>query len=142
MSDNASEVAKESLCTWLTWTWMSAIQNTPIPSSIKNCGEDGPDYKSWIEGILSRELHLESYLPRLLISYRTIPHAGKTQSPSTLMGKWIRTPLTMSYLTNENVCYKQNKDLKPEKAQFVVKNVIYCNINKKWTWRVSSGKPV
>ena len=41
-------------------------------------------------------------------------------SPSALMGRQIRAPLTMSYSTNEKVWYKKNKESNPERAEFIM----------------------
>ena len=67
----------------------------------------------------SRET-IEAYIPKLLMSYRSIPHADKTLSPSALMGRQIRSPITMSFSTNEKVWYKKHKDADPEKAYFIM----------------------
>ena len=56
----------------------------------------------------------------LPLSYRSIPHAGRRESLSTLMGRQIRALLTMLYSTNEKVWYKKNKESNPEKAEFIM----------------------
>ena len=48
-------------------------------------------------------IEIEVIIWRLLLSYRTIPHAGRQESPSTLTRRKIRVQLTMSYSTNEKV---------------------------------------
>ena len=63
---------------------------------------------------------MEDFLPRLLLSYRAIPHAGRLESLSALMARQIRAPLTMSYSTNEKVWYQKNKESNPEKAEFIM----------------------
>ena len=45
---------------------------------------------------------IETYLPKLLMTYRLIPHVGKVQSLSDLIGKQI-IPITMSSSTNEKM---------------------------------------
>lgn len=61
------------------------------------------------------------FLPRRIYSYRTIRPAGRLVSPSALTGRQISVPLTMSYL-NEKMCYKENKETLPEKANFLMRN--------------------
>ena len=48
---------------------------------------------------------IQVFLPSVFLSYRAIPHVGRLESPSSLMGRQIRAPLTMSYSTNEKVWY-------------------------------------
>lgn len=50
--------------------------------------------------------NIESYL---LLSYRKIPHAGRLQSPSALMDRQIRAPITKSFSTSESVWYKKRQ---------------------------------
>ena len=63
---------------------------------------------------------MDVFLPRLLLSYPTIPYARRLESPSALMGRQIRALLTMSYSTNEKVWYKKNKESNPERAEFIM----------------------
>ena len=63
---------------------------------------------------------IEVFLPRLLLSYFTIPHAGRLESPSALMGRQIRAPLTILYSINQKVWYKKNKESNPEKTEFIM----------------------
>ena len=53
----------------------------------------------------------EIYLPKLLMSYRLIPHAGIVQNPSALMGRQKWTPITVSFSTNEKTWYRKAKKL-------------------------------
>ena len=62
---------------------------------------------------------IDSYLPRLL-RYRSIPHAGRVDSPSAMMGKQIRSLKTMSYSTNGKMWYKNHNDAPPERANYVM----------------------
>ena len=57
---------------------------------------------------------------KLLLSYRTISHTGRLESPPALTGKQIRAPLTMWYSTNEKVWYKKNQESNPERAEFIM----------------------
>ena len=67
-----------------------------------------------------RKEKIEVFLPRLLLSYHTILYAGRSESPSTLLGRQIRALLTMLYSTNEKVWYKKNKESNPERAEFIM----------------------
>ena len=65
------------------------------------------------KGLLSR------YLGRMLLSYRTLSHAGKSRSPSEMMGRQLRSPLTMSFESGSPLWYCQRPDSKPEPAAFI-----------------------
>ena len=68
-------------------------------------------FKNGTESMFSaKRKKIEVFLLRLLLSYRTIPHAGRLESPSALMGRQIRAQLTMSYSTNEKYCTKRTKN--------------------------------
>ena len=54
--------------------------------------------------------NIEAYMSNLLLSYQTVPHADKKQSPSGLMSRQIRALITMSFATEEKVWYKRNKE--------------------------------
>ena len=61
-----------------------------------------------------------SFSTKAALSYRTIPHARRQESPSALVGRKIRAPLS----TNEKMCYKKNKESNPERAGFMQKATI------------------
>ena len=80
--------------------------------SVKNGLKTAPD----------DDLLFNSFLQRMLLSYRTIPHADRNQSPSELMGRQLRSPLTMSYHTAEKVWYRKSRENIPEQAEFIVQS--------------------
>ena len=119
VSDNAPEFCDGGLC-----TWMSKIGCYKIPP-----------YHPQSNGIAKRVIRtlkmglkvfesyrdtIKTYLPKLLMSYRSIPHAGKVQSPFALMKRQIRTPITMTFTTNEKMGYKKSKEADPEEANFIM----------------------
>ena len=63
---------------------------------------------------------IEDYSLKVLLNYRTIPHAGRKQSPSGLRGKQIRALINMSYSTKENVWYRKDNESNLEKAKFLL----------------------
>lgn len=83
--------------------------------------------KHWYQTLVKMDLKvfcpssdiIYSYLPRLLLSYRTIPPANRLQSLSALLGKQI-FPLILSYSINEKMWYKKDKAANPEKANFIM----------------------
>ena len=53
---------------------------------------------------------IEVFQLRLLLSYYTIPHARRLDSPSALMGRQIRAPPMMSYSTNKKCGTNRTKN--------------------------------
>ena len=62
---------------------------------------------------------MEVFQQRMLLSYRNILHVGKLRSPSALIGRQIRAPLTMLYFTNEKMWLKKYKESNSERAEFI-----------------------
>lgn len=63
--------------------------------------------------------NIDSYLARMLLSYRSIPHGDRNKSPSALMGRQIRSPFTFSFQTGEDVWFRANASVKPEPAKYI-----------------------
>ena len=62
----------------------------------------------------------EAYIRNLLLSYLMVPHVDREQTPSALMGRQIRAPITISFALEEKVWYKRNKEAEPERAKFIL----------------------
>ena len=76
--------------------------------------------------------NFEAYTPNLLLSNRTVPLADRKQSPSALMSWQIRAPITMSFVIEEKVWYKRNKEAEPDRANFILPKMIeYGSTRKK-----------
>ena len=87
--------------------------------------------------------NIEAYIPNLLLSYQTVPCADRKQSPSALMGRQIRAPITMSFATEEKVWYKRNKEAEPERAKFILrKGQNMAVLEKKGAANISSCWPI
>ena len=67
--------------------------------------------KTELKACSQQKEKIEVFLPRLLLSYHTIPHAGRLESSSALMGGQIRALLTMLYSINEKLLYKKNNKI-------------------------------
>jgi len=50
---------------------------------------------------------IDAFLTRMLLSYRSIPHGDRNESPSALMGRQIRSPITMSFHTADTSRFYQ-----------------------------------
>ena len=122
VSDNAPEFCDGGLCTWLRKIRCTSYKTPPYHPQSNGIAERM--VRTVKMGLKAFELYrdtIETYLLKLLISYRSIPHAGKVQSPSALMGRHIRTPITLSFLTNEKTWYKKARKLtQTEEANFIM----------------------
>ena len=68
--------------------------------------------KSGLKTCSQQKEKIEVFLPRLFLRYRTIPHTGRLESPSALMGRQIRALLTMTYSTNKKNVVQKEKRIK------------------------------
>ena len=64
--------------------------------------------------------NIEAYIPNFLLSYRTVPHVDRKQNPSTLMCRQTRATITMTFVTEEKVWCKRNKEAEPDRAKFIL----------------------
>ena len=120
VTDNAPEFCDDTLCLWLKQVGCVPYKTPPYhPQSNGIAERMVQTVKMGLKAFSSFQENIEAYLPRLLLSYRSIPHAGRKQSPSELMGRQIRAPITMSFSTKESVWYKKHKGSDPERAKFL-----------------------
>ena len=111
VSDNASEFCDEDLNLWLEKKGCQANKTPPyLPQSNGLAERMMQTVKMGLKACSQQKEKLEVCLPRLLLSYRTIPYAGKLESSSALMRRQIKAPLTISYSTNEKMWYKKTKN--------------------------------
>ena len=80
--------------------------------------------------------NIEAYIPNSY--YRTVPHADRKQSPSALMSRQIRAPITILFATEEKVWYKRNKEAEPERAKFILQKGQNRAVLEKRTANISS----
>ena len=121
VSDNAPEFCEKDLCSWLTKIGCKPYKTPPYhPQSNGIAERMVRTVKLGLKAFDPSRETLEEFLPKLLMSYRSIPHANRTRSPSALMGRQIRSPITMSFSTNQTMWYRRNKDATTEKAYFIM----------------------
>ena len=122
VSDNAAEFADQNLCQWLLHIGCQPMKTPPYhPQSNGLAERMVQTVKRGLRVFNKSSGSFLSYLARLLLSYRTIPHAGCTRSPSVLMGRQLHSPLMTAFSIDEclwHVCPGQQ----PEKARFVVQH--------------------
>ena len=114
VSTNAPEYCDEDLNLWLEKIGCKLYKTLPYHPQPNGLAERIVQTVKMGLKACSQPKEKIVFLPRLLLSYYTIPHAGRLESPSVLMGRQIRALLTMMYSTNEKVWYKKNKESNPE----------------------------
>ena len=102
VSNKAPEFCDEDLSLWLEKIGCKPYKTPPYhPQSNEIAERMVQTIKTEIKACSQKKE--KNFLLRLLLSYRTIPHAGRLESPSVLIGRQIRAQLTMSYSTNEKM---------------------------------------
>ena len=117
VSDNAPEFCDEDITLWLEQIGCKLPYH---PQSNGLTERMVQTVKTGLKSFSQQKEKLEVFLPRLVLSYRTIPHAGRLETSSVLMRSQVRVTLTISYSTNEIVWYKKNKESIPERAEFII----------------------
>ena len=130
VSDNAPEFCDEDLNLWLEKIECRLSYHPQSNGLVERMVQT---VKKETKSTFSGKRKKEVFLPRMLLSNRTIPHAGRLENPSALIGKQIRAPQTMSHSTNEKIWYKKNKESNPERAEFITQkgyNTVIINREK------------
>ena len=102
VSDNTPEFCDEDLNLWMEKIGCKPYKTSPYHPQLNGLAERMVQtIKMGLNACFQHKEKMEVFLPRLLLSYYTIPHAGRLESPSALMGRKIRALLTVLYSTNE-----------------------------------------
>jgi len=122
VSDNAAEFADQELCGWLRRVGCTPIKIPPYhPQSNGAAERMVQTIKRGLKAFDKETASFGSYMSRLLLSYRSVPHAGRPQSPSAMMGRQLRCPMTSAFATDECLWYVR-PGYPPEEARFVVQH--------------------
>nr|XP_047142341.1 uncharacterized protein K02A2.6-like [Hydra vulgaris] len=120
VSDNAAEFHDTTLHQWLKKVGCVPYKTPPYHPQSNGAAERIVEtVKMGLRAYSPDKGLLCGYLSRMLLSYRTIPHAGRSRSPSEMMGRQLRSPLTMSFESGTPLWYRQKPDSKPEPASFI-----------------------
>ena len=124
VSDNAAEFTDKRLLQWLEKIGCRPMKTPPYSPTSNGIAERMVQtVKMGLKAYSAdKGVDFDSYLARLLLSYRTIPHAGRKNSPSAMMGRQLRSPLTMSFEINESLWYKPKRAAEGEKVRFIVQS--------------------
>ena len=132
VSDNAAEFCDTNLHKWLDKVGCKMLKTPPYhPQSNGAAERMVQTIKNGLKAYRPERGTFSAFLSRFLLSYRTIPHGNRTLSPSALMGRQIRSPLTMSYECDAPLWYQAKPGAKAEKAFFVVQQGMNTAIIKK-----------
>lgn len=120
VSDNAREFHDELLCSWLLQIGCKPMKTPPYhPQSNGIAERMVHTVKQGLKAFCPSFGNVDSYLCRMLLSYRSIPHGERRHSPSALMGRQIRSPMTFSFETGDNIWYRKKTTSSPESAVFI-----------------------
>jgi len=120
VSDNAREFQDDDLCTWLRQIGCRPVKTPPYhPQSNGIAERMVGTVKQGLKAFSPNFGSVEAYLCRMLLSYRSIPHGERKSSPSALMGRQIRCPMTLSFETGDEVWYRAKNTSTPESAIFI-----------------------
>ena len=122
VSDNVPEFCDSQLCDWLrrigckplkTPAWHGMTSNGLAERMVQTV-------KRGIKAFSCRRNNFDAYLQKLLMSYQAIPHRDKSLNPSVMMGRQIRSPLSMNFETNCPLVYVAKPGSRPEEVEFIV----------------------
>lgn len=123
VSDNAAEFGDANLCRWLTKIGCRPLKTPSYhPASNGAVERMVQSIKRGIRAFSEDKGSFDAFLCRLLLSYRCVPHAGRDASPSELMGRQLRSPLTMSFMTDGPLWYVKTPGAEPESARFLMQS--------------------
>ena len=144
VTDNALEFCNDSLVLWLRKIGCMPYKTPPYhPQSNDIAKSIVQMVKMGLKAFSPFNQNIEAYIPNLLLSYWTVPHVDRKQSPSALMGKQIRAPIIMSFATEEKVWYERNKEAGLERAKFILqKGQNTAVLEKKRATNISSCWPI
>jgi len=118
VSDNAREFCDESMCKWLRKIGCNPMKTPPFhPQSNGVAERMVATIKLGLKAYSPQFGSVDAYLQRMLLSYRSIPHGDRNSSPSLLMGRQIRAPLTMAYHTGSPLWYRATSTSPPERER-------------------------
>ena len=98
--DNALEFYDESLVLWLRKIGCMPYKTPPYHPQSNSIAER---MVQTVRMFSPFNQNIEAYIPNLLLSCQTVPRVDRKQSQSALMGRQIRAPITMSFVTEEKV---------------------------------------
>ncbi|PAA93146.1 hypothetical protein BOX15_Mlig023152g1 [Macrostomum lignano] len=120
VSDNAAEFHDANLIAWLERIGCRAIKTPPRHPQSNGLAERMVQSIKRASAAWDQSESYESFLSRVLLNYRCVPHAGRQQSPSQLMGRQLRNPITMRTPIGASLWYTPGDQQRQERAEFVV----------------------
>lgn len=121
VSDNAPEFCDGQMQAWLQRIGCSGMRTPPYDPQSNGCVERM--VQTVKRGLLAFSAHrgqFEAYLAKLLLNYRATNRSDGRGSPSALMGRQLRSPLTLSFQIDIPLVYKARPGACGERGRFVV----------------------
>ena len=121
VSDNAAEFCDSNLVQWLERIGCRTLKTPPMHPQSNGIAERmvqtiKKTSKAW--NAAGGESY-DSFLSRLLLNYRCLPHAGRIQSPAQLMGRQLRNPISMRSPIDSGMWYTPDFRGVREKVRFL-----------------------
>lgn len=120
VSDNAAEYHDESLRNWLMKIGCRMIKTPPMHPQSNGLAERMVEtIKSASRLWENQNESFDSFKDKLLLNYRSIPHGNRCKSPSSLMGRQIRNPITMTYAVESPIWFRATPRDNPVEATYI-----------------------
>jgi hypothetical protein len=121
VSDNAPEFCDGEMQAWLQRIGCSVMRTPPYHPQSNGCAERMVQtVKRGLRAFSSHRGSFEAYLAKLLLNYRATARSDGRGSPSALMGRQLRSPLTLTFEIDAPVIYQARPGAPAETGHFVV----------------------
>ena len=121
VSDNAPEFCDGEMQAWLQRIGCSVMRTPPYHPQSNGCVERMVQtVKRGLRAFTAHRGNFEAYLAKLLLNYRATARRDGRGSPSELMGRQLRSPLTLAFEIDAPVIYQARSGAAAEPGHFVV----------------------
>uniref|UniRef100_A0A1I8HW19 Integrase catalytic domain-containing protein n=1 Tax=Macrostomum lignano TaxID=282301 RepID=A0A1I8HW19_9PLAT len=121
VADNAPEFRDQQLHEWLKKIGCSPMHSPPYHPQSNGCAERMVQtVKKGLRAFAVHQGRFDAYLAKLLLNYRATPRGDGRGSPSALMGRQLRSPLTLQFDTDAPLVYQSRPGGPAETVRFVV----------------------
>ncbi|MEE4247257.1 MAG: RNase H-like domain-containing protein [Kangiellaceae bacterium] len=121
VSDNAPEFCDGEMQAWLQRVGCSVMRTPPYHPQSNGCAERMVQtIKRGLRAFAAHRGTFEAYLAKLLLNYRATARSDGRGSPSALMGRQLRSPLTLTFEVDAPIVYQARHGAPAEPGHFVV----------------------
>ena len=121
VSDNAPEFCDGAMRSWLQRIGCAVVHSPPYHPQSNGCAERMVQtIKCGLRAFVAHSGDFEAYLAKLLLNYRSTARSDGCGSPSALMGRQLRSPLTIAFGIDAPIIYQARPGAVAEQGRFVV----------------------